>query len=113
LALPPSILQPTAAKTKQGCSEMTQPSGSSALRRTLIPHQDFQGTWVLWYSFPGSGTSHQLCPPELLAITGTVCWLPANAERFYLGEAGRLSSGPLGRYFLTHHFNSWEVGISE
>lgn len=43
---PLSTLQPTKAKTKQGCSEMMQSSGSSAPRSPPIPHQDFQGTWV-------------------------------------------------------------------
>ena len=62
LGIAPSTLQPTKAKTKQGRSEMTQPSSSSALRSTPIPHQDFQGTQVPSYSLPGSGTSHQSAP---------------------------------------------------
>lgn len=90
LALSPFTLHPTKAKTNQGHSEMMQPSSFSALRSTPIPPSGLSRPGCHGTAWQGQAHSTSL-PPGLLTTTGTVCWLPTNAERFYLEGPGQAS----------------------
>lgn len=112
LALLLYMLQPTRAKTNQGWLEITQLSSSSPLRSTLISHSDFQGTWVPWYSLPGSGTSHsphQRFWPLMAQSAGCLLMQRGFIWRAQARHVGLWTSGKV----LTHHFNSQEVRTSE
>lgn len=106
--LPLSTLQPAKANPKQGLSKITQPSSSSALRSTLIPHQESWGTQVSWYTSPGLDTSHQSTQSSwpLLALF-------AGCLLMQRGFTCRMRARQVGLCVLTCHFYSWEERISE